>query len=215
VPVAAALAETAPARPRRKGARTASRILDAAEEVFAERGYAGATLRDVAERAGLRTPSLYNHFESKESLYGAVLERGIGPVLAALADFVDGGDARLESRRLIERVMTLLAQRPNLPRLVLHETLAGGRLLSPMLREWIAPTFARAHEIVAANPAAARWRPEQVPLLVLAMYHVVVGYFTIAPLYEAVNGDDLLRDHALAEQTQFLGDLVDALFAQE
>jgi len=61
-------------RPRRKGEITAERILDAAEALFAEHGYAGTTLRDVAERVGIRIPSLYNHFESKDALYAAVLE---------------------------------------------------------------------------------------------------------------------------------------------
>ena len=51
----------------RKGKQTAERILDAAEELFAERGYAGTALRDVAAMVDLRTPSLYNHFPNKES----------------------------------------------------------------------------------------------------------------------------------------------------
>src|SRR5690606_15695429 len=67
--------------PRRRGEITAARILDAAEALFAERGYAGTTLRDVADAVGLRIPSLYNHFPSKDALYAAVLERGFGPVL--------------------------------------------------------------------------------------------------------------------------------------
>ena len=82
-----------------------------------------------------------------------------------------------------------------------------------MLRDWIAPTFTRAQEMVQANPAAERWGPDRVRLLVLAMYHIVLGYFTIAPLYKALNGDDLLTKHALAEQTRFLVELVESLFA--
>ncbi len=198
-----------------KGERTTERILDVAEELFAERGYAGTTLRDVATRAGLRIPSLYNHFGSKESLYAAVFERSVSPVLVALADFVAaGGDPAVESNRLIARVMELLAERPSLPRLILHETLAGGDRLRPMLADWIEPAFASAGEIIRANPAATRWRADQVPLLVLAMYHVVVGYFTMAPLWKQLEGEDLLSDQALATQTQFLGDLVAALFAE-
>ena len=69
------------ARSRRGGDVTAARILDAAEELFAERGYAGTTLRDVAGRVGVRNPSIYNHFAGKEALYQAVLERVVGPVL--------------------------------------------------------------------------------------------------------------------------------------
>ena len=200
---------------RRKGERTAARILDAAEALFAERGYEGTTLRDVAARVGLRTPSLYNHFASKESLYAAVLERGIGPVLEILSESVDSGsEAFPDSSAIVERMMELLSQRPNLPRLVLHETLAGGQRLTPMLRDWIAPIFARAHEMVEAGPAAQRWGADRVPQLVLAMYHVVVGYFTIAPLYRDLNGQDLLTQEALAKQTRFLTDLVANLFSE-
>jgi AcrR family transcriptional regulator len=197
----------------RRGDRTAARILDAAEALFAERGYAGTTLREVAAQVGVRNPSLYNHFPSKESLYAAVLERGIDPLLAALSEFAEAGDrdAR-ESRRLVERTMALLRQRPNLPRLIQHEALSGGRHLSPLLRERIRPIFVRARETIEASPAARRWDADQIPLLVLALYHVVVGYFTIASLYEALGGADLLSERALADQTRFLGDLVATLF---
>jgi TetR/AcrR family transcriptional regulator len=207
---------SATAAPRRKGAITAERILDAAEEIFSERGYAGTTLRDVAERVGLRIPSLYNHFASKDSLYAAVLERGIGPVLGILSEFTEEGqDAYRDSALVMKRVMALLARRPNLPRLILHETLSGGQRLTPMLREWITPIFARAREMVEAGPAAQRWENEEIPLLVLSMYHVVVGYFTIAPFYRELSGEDLTLKPALARQTRFLTKLVAMLFAEE
>ena len=113
-----------PARSLRKGERTAGRILDTAELVFAEKGYAGTSLRDVANAAGLRIPSLYNHFVSKEALYTAVLERGIRPIL----DMLTAQSAREGSERelLVERIVEFLAQHPSVPRLVQHEVLAGG-----------------------------------------------------------------------------------------
>jgi len=208
---------TSPTAPRRrKGERTAERILDVAEALFAERGYAGATLRDVATRAGLRTPSLYNHFPSKESLYAAVLERGIRPVLDVMTEVVEARDRSHRDRRQVtERAMALVGRRPDLPRLIQHETLSGGRHLTPMLREWIQRTLLRAYEMVEASSAGGRWEPDQLELLVLAMYHVFVGYFAIAPVYKELNGEDLLTQEALARQTRFFGDLVAVLFEEE
>jgi AcrR family transcriptional regulator len=199
----------ASARPRRKGEITAERILDAAEALFAQRGFAGTTLRDVAEGVGIRIPSLYNHFPSKDALYAAVLERGIRPVLNALTAARQGENDPVE---LVAEMMRQLAVRPLLPRLIQHETLAGGERLSPALREWVEPLFSQADEMVASGPAADRWEPEQLPLLVIAMYNVVVGYFTVAPLYKELTGDDLLTPEVLERQTRLFGELVGFLF---
>jgi AcrR family transcriptional regulator len=216
LPAAPEITASTPTARRRKGKRTAERILDAAEALFAERGYAGATLRDVASRVGIRTPSLYNHFPNKESLYAAVLERGIRPVLDVLAEVVEARDrGDRDVRQVVARTMTLVGRRPDLPRLIQHETLSGGRHLTPMLREWIERTFARAYQMVETSSAAGRWEPDQLPLLVLAMYHVFVGYFAIAPVYRDLGGEDLLSEQSLDRQTRFFGDLVAALFEEE
>ncbi|HEY8493155.1 MAG TPA: TetR/AcrR family transcriptional regulator [Myxococcota bacterium] len=199
------------ARPRR-GEVTAARILDAAEELFAERGYHGASLRDVADRVGLRIPSLYNHFPSKEALYAAVLARGIGPVVELLTELARAPEPeRNDPLRVVEPVMKLLAERPHLPRLLLHETLSGGERLTPMLREWMAPTFARAQALVEGRGGEETMPPERAALLVLAMYHVVLGFFASAPLYRAVTGTDLLSPSMFARQIELLRQMSEAL----
>lgn len=212
---AARLAALPPTRHTPKGARTRERILDTAERLFAEKGYEGTTLRDVAAAAGLRIPSLYNHFAGKASLYAAVLERGIAPVLEALSEQVQAARGRPDTDRFIARIFGLLARRPDLPRLIQQETLRGGGRLSPILSGWFKPTFAKAEEMLRANPGARRWSDDQIPLLVIALYHVAIGFFTFAPLYEALSREDLLSQEALARQTRFFGDLVAALMPDD
>ena len=202
---------TAPARGGEKGRRTAERVLDVAEEVFAEKGFEGATLRDVASRVGIRIPSLYNHFDSKDALYTAVLERGIGPVLRTLA--AAAVDDKQSRSRILEDTLAMLAERPNLPRLVLHETLAGGQHLREMLEGWLGPVLLQAQNLVESGPAAKRWEPEQLPHLVLAMYNIVVGYFAAAPIYRDLDGTDLLSPESLRRQTEFLQRLTELLFS--
>ena len=172
-------------------------------------------MRYVAARVGVQNPSLYNHFPNKESLYSAVLERGIGPVLATLSEFVEAGadSYRDSSSKVVERTMDLLSAHPNLSRLVVHETLTGGQRLRPLLRQWIVPTFARGREMIEANPAARRWQPHEIPLLLLAFYNIVVGYFAAAPIYRDLDGTDLLSPEALRRQTQFMQRLTELLFS--
>jgi hypothetical protein len=65
---------------------------------------------------------------------------------------------------------------------------------------------------MAQASAGDSWRAEEIPLLVLAMYQVVVGYFTVAPLYRELSGEDLLSREALERQTRFVTELVRRLY---
>ena len=56
------------------------RILDAAEKVFADCGFEGASLRNIVGEAGVNLATVYYYFESKERLMGAVIERRFGPL---------------------------------------------------------------------------------------------------------------------------------------
>jgi len=59
----------------RRLAHTRSLLLDAAEEVFAEKGFASATLDDIARTAGYTKGAIYKHFAAKEDLFLALSDR--------------------------------------------------------------------------------------------------------------------------------------------
>jgi len=202
-------------RATRRGERTAERILDVAEARFAQHGFEGTRLREIAADVGIRNPSLYNHFASKDDLYAAVLARGLRPVIDALADFVRGALGDESQRRLLEQLVELLAGRPDLLRLIQYEILTGGARLSPALLGWLETALGRAGEIVAADPGTPPWPADQIPLLVLALFHAVVGYFTIAPLYRDLTGEDLLSAKGLERQTRFLNEVVSRLLPDD
>jgi AcrR family transcriptional regulator len=71
----ASLTEARPDRRRLKGNVSRERILEAAIELFSERGYAGSGVHEIARRAGIEKAALYWHFGSKEGLLAAVLDR--------------------------------------------------------------------------------------------------------------------------------------------
>jgi TetR/AcrR family transcriptional regulator, cholesterol catabolism regulator len=64
-------------------------ILDIAARHFRKRGYAAVSMRDIATEAGIRAPSLYYHFPSKDDLVIAVMERGIIVVREAVTAALD------------------------------------------------------------------------------------------------------------------------------
>ena len=60
-------------------------LLDAATEVFVARGYHAAAMDEIAERAGVSKPVLYQHFPGKQDLYLALLDESVGRLVEAVA----------------------------------------------------------------------------------------------------------------------------------
>jgi AcrR family transcriptional regulator len=99
-------------------------ILNAAEECFAASGFAGATTRQMAARAGVNVATLHYHFGSKENLYRAVLDD------ASRKDIPLPGSWGTPKERLssaVEALWEFGIAHPLLPRLRLFQRLAGSR----------------------------------------------------------------------------------------
>ena len=103
-------------------AETRREILQAAQESFAAAGFAGATTRQVAARAGVNVATLHYHFGNKEGLYRAVLEEAISGRLPA-PESAGGPADRLA--RLVGHLWDFGESRPALARLSLFDRLAG------------------------------------------------------------------------------------------
>lgn len=85
--------------PRRGREATTAAILDAARELFAERGYAAVTVREIAERAGVTHALVHQYIGSKADVFRAVLVRNENTILAAAS----GNPDLLETTSLMLR----------------------------------------------------------------------------------------------------------------
>jgi AcrR family transcriptional regulator len=103
-------------------AETRREILRAAEESFAAAGFAGATTRQVAAKAGVNVATLHYHFGNKEGLYRAVLEEAISGKLPAPET---AGAPADRLARLVSDLWDFSTVRPALARLSLFDRLAG------------------------------------------------------------------------------------------
>jgi AcrR family transcriptional regulator len=100
------LRKTALEKAREAPGSTKARILAAAEEVFASRGFQGASTREIAARAGVNISSLHYHWESKETLYFAVFRNIFDRIVDLLKNTLAPHIARAGSpRHIIDRTM--------------------------------------------------------------------------------------------------------------
>jgi AcrR family transcriptional regulator len=100
-------ADVGAAAPVSRAVVTSEAVLDAALTVFAERGYHGTALSQIAEALGIRTPSLYNHMSSKQQLLETILARTLDDVLADFEAAVAGVEDPAERLRRATRVYAL------------------------------------------------------------------------------------------------------------
>jgi len=126
-------------------------ILEAAEAVFAERGFAGATTAAIAARAGMPKPNLHYYFATKETLYRAVIERVLSAWLDAAASFDEHDDPAEALSRYIGAKMDLARTMPLGSRIWASEIMRG----APVIQDFLETTLAQWVE--SRGRAVRRW----------------------------------------------------------
>jgi len=155
-------------------------LLDVAIQVFTERGYDGTSMGDLAQASGLSKSSLYHHFESREQLLRAALDRAVAPLFAV----VDEPEAR--SGRAIDRlehvvrreVQVLVEQLPSVTLLLrVHGNTEAERWALERRREFDRFVAGLVREAAADGDVQADLDPAVVTRLLFGMINSLVEWY--------------------------------------
>lgn len=195
-----------------KGQRTRERILTAAQTLFARQGYDGTTLRQVADRAGLREPGLYNHFAGKQALYEVVLYRSLQPLAQAVSAQLSEATSLRDYTDLPALITDLMLAQPEAAAL-LQQALHGEResVGAELLQRWLSDLFKQGLHSAGALGMARVQDPAHVAINVLALLNLVTGYFMSQPAFEAMVDGELSDPENIARQKRLLHRVVRAL----
>ena len=187
--------ETLPAArwTRRKQARP-SEILDAAMQVFAEKGYAGTRMDEIARRAGVTKGTIYLYFESKEAVFKTLVRESIGATLAGVTADVASipGSARDLLRLALGRTAHLLitSDKVVLPKIIVAESGNFPELARFYREEIIDKGLALMSSLIERGIAQGEFRRVPVqhavrlciaPVLLAAIWRVTFGQFDTEP----------------------------------
>lgn len=130
------------AAPRNRGPKSVkidpSHILEAAQTIFAVKGLRGASLRAIAQEAGCDPALIYYHFDSKEAMFMALLDRTLTPLTAELTALADPKDARhtfLRLQHMLEIVRRHFAQDAGLRAIMRGEAVGGAEQIKDQIAE--------------------------------------------------------------------------------
>lgn len=171
---------------RRRGSDTRQRLLEAALNVFARRGYERATVDAIVQEAGFSKGAFYVHFGSKEDIFWTMFEERMARQQQAFRDAVaPGGPARDTLRRVLHAVFTMERDDQAWPAMFAEFLAHAGRnqkvreRLAAMVQSWRDLTSAT---LTAERDAGRLRRDIDIDFVATALVALVEGILTQARL---------------------------------
>ncbi len=127
-------ASTLPSRRREQSARTRQSVLEAATELISSRGYSGTSISAISRASGVMPASIYWHFESKEGLLAAVIERAADAWFGgSIAAMEEAGGSADDANPPLAGIRYLLREQPEFYRVLLLISLERRDAAEPSL----------------------------------------------------------------------------------
>ncbi len=182
-----------PRRSQRRSLETRDRLVEAALQEFAEKGFGGASTRAIAARAGVAQSAVPYHFTTKESLWKAAADRLFGMLqeqFQARLVGLEGVDIRTRTRLLLRDLVLFAAAHPELHRFMLQEGTGASERLVWLVETHIRPILAFTRGQMAELEAAGeplRGRPEHIHYMMIGAASMP---YAVAPEFELATGED-------------------------
>ena len=195
--------------PTRKSARTRERLLQAAEELFIERGFDGVSINDVALRARTTKALVFYYFKNKQELFDTVLEGYYKAQTASLVSALGSeGTVRDRTHSGIGAYLDFLEAHPGYPRLIQREICSHSRNLEKIV-QYTKPLYLWGREVFGdLLPVSGPWSARHI---FLSIFGMIINYYTYSPALEPLWDVNPMESSSLAERREHVHLMVDVI----
>jgi TetR/AcrR family transcriptional regulator len=190
---------------------TRDRVLVVAQALFAERGYRGTSLRDIAKRIGIKAPSLLHHFPSKQQLYLAVLDKMFESLEDAANAIAWGKGSRQDRmRQAVGNAIDFIAGHSDFVRIMWKEMADESGVGRQVLKRRLPPLFSTAVNFIFRGQREGEFRSEVDPLhFMWSLNSITIGYFTTAAMLRRLWNMNLLETAMIERRKREVIDMVE------
>ncbi len=166
-------------------------ILLAAERVFAERGFKGTTIREVARQAGVANSLIFYYFENKDVMYDAVFQHVFSQLEALIQQNLDMElDHLSKLKRVIFSCVDLGSKHRNLLKMMTRELIDNGSVAEKLNQKFFVPLYNVADEFFEKGKKEAYFRDVDTLHFLHSMMGMLAFYFITDPLFQSVDIED-------------------------
>lgn len=158
--------------PRLSASARRAQLVDVGRIVFAKRGYEGASLEEIADRAKVSRPVLYEHFGGKEGLYAVIIDREMEYLVRRITEAISVGSPRARLQGAALAFLSYVKDHPDGFAILTHDapvTAAGGGM-SSLLND----VAGRVSDVFAASFKSAGYDAKMAPIY----SHALIGMVT-------------------------------------
>ena len=186
-------------------------ILDAAERLFATKGYDGTTIKEIGSATGLNPALLYYYFAGKDELYRAVLGRAVGALVTTGSAVIEAAVAPADAiRALVATQAEFVLGHPHVSRLFVREMIDhDARRAEAVILQLAAGLFSRLCEVIEQGQRSGVFRTDVEPRFAAVSTISQVVYFTLARPAVGIffgQGSAGITDHTVREFARHAGD---------